>query len=80
MFPYPDVEKDEEANFPDETLIEDIIGVYKNVTVVIATGLDVPENLNYVQTLGPLLPKELEYKQCDDYEEIKYYIDQQLAD
>lgn len=83
VFPYP--ENSDQANnpepmFPDKDLIKDIQLNFQNITVVLATGSQIPENLDYVLALEPPLEEDLEERQCDEYEDVMYYIANNIAD
>lgn len=60
--------------FPEESFIQEIKGEYPNITIVLETGLQIPESLQYVLPLKPLLEDGMESKQCGDYEDVSYYV------
>lgn len=77
VFPLPDhlnQENNSSFGFPEEDFVKAIKEEYPNITIVLETGLNIPENLHYALPLEPLLLDGVESKQCDDFEDISYYV------
>jgi TIR domain len=80
VFPYPNSnDNDAQASyFPEETLLNDIMAKLKNVTVMLATGPEIPSYLDYVTPLEPLLQPDKEDEKLIEHSFVQSYIQENL--
>ncbi len=80
MFPSPEPVETQNAAaaFPDKLLLDEIRLTYPNVTILLATGAEVPNTLQYVMYLQPPLTGEEEVTQFEYYQDSIDYIEKQM--
>ena len=81
LFPSPEPTDAEVAQetLPDQSLLDAIEKAFPNVTVILATGRNLPEYLPDVVPLLPPLPADEEDRQCRAYDEFLDFIENQMG-
>ena len=77
VFPPPEVGSDNP--YPDQKLVAQIQQNYPNVTVLLATGHHMPDTMDYIDPVLPLLVDDQEETQSDNHFEVYDFIKNQIA-